>query len=242
MDNWIVAVQGYFANYTSFSRRELWDMLREHLPASVSDGSIAWRIYELKQKGIIINTARGRYTLVHKPFYHPRISEDMHTLSEEIGKDFPYLRTCLSDTAWINDLMIHQVFHTELVLEVEKDGALSLFNRLSTSRKDIFYAPTAEVRERYMQGVDKPLVVLPLVSQSPLTKEEGVVIPPLEKLLVDILAEDLVYGSQHEEAPHIFKEAQERYTLNESKLLRYAQRRNRLAQVQAFITSNSISA
>jgi hypothetical protein len=230
MEIWIAEIKSVFKDQQEFSRRDLWNNLKTILP-KIADSGIAWRIFTLKEKGIIANTARGRYTLDDKKSFAPLISDTMRSVFTEIVTKFPFTKVCISDTAWMNDFMVHQVFRTILIVEIEKEAALSIFEVISANHQHVFYQPDEQVMKYYMQMADKPIVIKTLPSQSPLVLHDGILIPSLEKLLVDLLAEDTIYASQQTEAEYIYEQARQRHTLHTSRLFRYAKRRNRDPQV-----------
>ena len=57
---------------------------------------------------------------------------------------------------------------------------------------------------------------------------QGVVTTTIEKLLVDVFCDDEIFAAQQgTEMETIFREAFEKYTINENKMLRYADRRRK---------------
>ena len=57
---------------------------------------------------------------------------------------------------------------------------------------------------------------------------QGVVTTTIEKLLVDVFCDDVLFAAQQgSEMEIIFREAFEKYTINENKMLRYADRRRK---------------
>lgn len=232
----MLAVQKYFTGRDNFSREELWVMLRKLLPDQ-ADTSIAWRIFTLKNKGVITNAARGVYTLNAKKVFAPAISDELKKVFGIVQKAFPYAEQCISDTAWFNDLMVHQVLKTMIILEVEKDAAMSVFNLLAEQVKGVFYEPDAKTLEYYVQTFIQPVVVKQLISQAPLDKGPMATIPRLEKLLVDLVTEQELFNAQLSELSHIYTNAQKIYNINESSLLRYAGRRNRRKEIEKLFKS-----
>ena len=225
-------VQKYFIGRENFRRSELWAMLRKLLPEQADTG-IAWRIFTLKNKGVITNAARGVYTLNTKKDFSPAVSEDLKEIFKKVTAAFPYAKYCISDTAWFNDLMIHQVLKTVIILEVEKDSAMSVFSLLTEQGKGVFYEPDAQTLELYVQTVIRPVIVKQLISQAPVSKDHEMSTPRLEKLLVDLVTEQELYDAQQSELEHIYSTVKNIYNINQSRLLRYAGRRNRRKEVEA---------
>lgn len=80
------------------------------------------------------------------------------------------------------------------------------------------------------------IVVQNLVSEAPLQKVNNIPTVTLEKLLVDLVyGKDLFYFYQGYELHNIFQQAFDKYTINESRLLRYADRRKKKVEVLELI-------
>ena len=212
------------------SKTELVNAIREDFP-DWSDVTITMRISELKKEGIVQNPSRGIYTINQKANYDPDISPKLKKLNNTLKKQFPFVRFCVWDTIWLNEFMLHQPFRFYLVAEVEKDVIESVFYLLSESYSKIFLNPNAEVFERYVFLVENPLIIKPLISESPIELVDGMNVPKLEKLLVDLLIDKDLYGSQQFEIDFIYKSAFEKYTINLGMMKRYARRRNREKEV-----------
>lgn len=79
------------------------------------------------------------------------------------------------------------------------------------------------------------VVVTPQVSQAPVEVSEGVTVPTLEKILVDILCDNALHALTGSEAYAIYAAAFSRYSVSRKTLLRYAGRRNRSEEVKAIM-------
>jgi hypothetical protein len=65
-----------------------------------------------------------------------------------------------------------------------------------------------------------------LSSESPVSVREGVTVPTLEKMLVDIRVDEDFYYLHGSEAFYVLRNAAERNVINVSKMMRYARRRH----------------
>jgi bifunctional DNA-binding transcriptional regulator/antitoxin component of YhaV-PrlF toxin-antitoxin module len=64
----------------------------------------------------------------------------------------------------------------------------------------VFLKPTRSIMEMYIPHQTDPIIVIPLISQSPGTSHKGIPFPKLEKILVDTFADDnIFYAFQGEE-------------------------------------------
>ncbi len=222
-------------NRLNFTTRDLEKLLKRYLPNTASENTIGWKIHDLKVKGIIRHLERGVYALEKKKDYSPQVNAEMKRLYSSIRQQLPYTDLCLTDTSWFNEFMLHQVFKNYLVIEVEKEAAPVVFNRLMESGKKVFLNPDREIFQHYIHNTEDALIVKPLISESPVIEQEDIKVASLEKMLVDCLADRELYSAQSQEIDDIFKNAMEKYNIHTSKLKRYAGRRNKAAQVMVYL-------
>ena len=77
----------------------------------------------------------------------------------------------------------------------------------------------------YIDLSENVVFIKPLPSESPLQTVQGLTVPTLEKLLVDINVDEDFYYLQGSETFYILRNAAEKNVINRSRLLRYARRR-----------------
>lgn len=234
--NLIISILG---EKPAFSKKELFERLKA-FGSAINETSLTWQLHQLKNQGSIQNSGRGMYSLSSKNIFSPVVSPSLKRIYNKISKEFPFLQLCVWDSRWFNDLMLHQLFKYYLVIEVEKDSAESVFNTMTDVSKKVFLNPTEDIFTRYISNFNEVIIVKSLISESPISEHDGVKIASLEKLLVDCIADKDLYAAQQNEIDFIFKTAAEKYTINESKLKRYARRRNQFEKVEGLI--NNISA
>ena len=79
------------------------------------------------------------------------------------------------------------------------------------------------------------VVVTDMVSEAPMRSKEPYEIT-LEKMLVDMCADKLISTTfSKSELPEVFKQASSRYTLDQTKMLRYARRRNKEREIAKYL-------
>ena len=101
-----------------------------------------------------------------------------------------------------------------------------LFHRFQEAGKTVFHHPDKKVFYDYIDITKPGLIIKPLVTGSPLQEVGGITVPMLEKLLVDIRSDaDFDYMSGGESV-RMLENAVSLYTINTTKLLRYAGRRH----------------
>jgi len=224
----------YFENGKTLSRKELLTTILGDFPGW-KESTINVYLSKLKKTGILKNPSRGVYSLASKEAFKPKVEQSLRKLNNKIQGDYPYINFCVWDTKWLNDLMRHQPFKHYQIIEVEKDAAEQVFNKLNESMKNVFFNPNAEIFERYIHNADEIIIVKPLVSEAPLDKVDKITIPSLEKLLVDMLIDVDVFASQQGELEYIYNTTFNKFQINKNKMKRYATRRNREEKAEKLI-------
>jgi hypothetical protein len=138
--------------------------------------------------------------------------------------------------------MLHQpgIFYTIVEVETDKDQRLmyahSVFNFLNSTSKFVYLDPKSEIFDLYTSMNQDALIVIPMVSEAPLQKIDKILTITIEKLLVDLFCEKVLFTAQQgAELATIYNNAFDTYTINRSKLLRYAARRNQKMQIQEYL-------
>jgi len=213
------------------STKELTSFLRKQYPG-VAEQTIGWKIYQLKDEGILKHVSRGMYSFSSRAKFIPPVSDELKKLYKKLKGQFPLLNLCVWDTRWLNSFMLHQPGRFYLIVETEKDGMEPVFHFLLDSYKNVFLNPDKQTIERYVANAQESIIVKSLVTEAPLHTVDSVHTSSLEKLLVDCLSEPDLLAAQRSETEHIFREAFERYNVNINKARRYARRRDRINELE----------
>lgn len=227
-------ISRYFKENGKLSKQKLVGSIKKDFP-SWSDNTINMYLSKLKKEGIINAPSRGIYELDSNTPFQPNISQGIKRIFNKVKREFPYITFCIWDTVWLNDFMRHQPFKHYVVMEVEKDASESVFTFLTEINKNVFFNPDEEIFDRYINNQDEVIIVKNMVSESPLIEKEKIVIPALEKLLVDMLIDTTLFSAQQNEKEFIMRSTMEKVTLNELKMHRYAIRRNREREINELI-------
>jgi hypothetical protein len=204
-------------------------------------------LYSLEKLKIITPIGAGVYVLLNvalsagKRIFIPTFSLSTQELCSIIQVNFPYTHYLLWETNFLHELMTHQPGQNWIILEVEKDACESVFNRLreDLSRK-IFLEPDRVTFERYIIDTPESIILLRLVTQSPKIKTKSIITARLEKVLVDIFADEERFFAFHgQELINIFENAFSMYWINEKTMFRYAGRRKVAMKLKAFITTQT---
>lgn len=224
----------YFTGNEKLSRQRLVGSIKKDFP-QWSDNTINMYLSKLKKEGVINAPSRGIYEFDGNSTFQPKISNELIRVFNKIKREFPYITFCVWDSIWLNGFMRHQPFKQYVVIEVEKDASESVFGFLSETMKNVFINPGKEIFDRYIHSLDEAVIVKNLVSEAPVMEVQKVVIPALEKLLVDMLIDTDLFSSQQNEKEFIMRIAMDKFALNELKMRRYAVRRNRIKEIDKLI-------
>ena len=176
-----------------------------------------------------------------KPSFHPMITPILKKLSQTIHSLFPNAAYCVWNTAWLSEWMIHQPGRFLSLVEVEAAATESAFYGLKDQGySHVFLNPDVRLLERYVYEERTSIVVKTLVTKAPVVLENRIVVPVLEKLLVDLFIDRELFASfQGQELINIFNNTYRQYALNITTLLAYARRRGREKDLSGFIDKNT---
>lgn len=206
--------------------------------ADIKLTTVNWRVNTLIQKGVLKRIGRGQFVLGEGKYYVPEISAKMKTIFTKIKKEFPYMNFCIWVTSALNEFMLHQPNRFYILIEVDKDATQSIFYFLREAKYPVFIEPTKDILEKYVFIDKEALIVRPLVTEAPTQNVMGVNTVSIEKMLVDIFCDDVVFAShQGAEMRTIFKEAITKYSINQNRMLRYSDRRNKKESFKKYLSS-----
>jgi len=225
----------HFESKTSFTTQDIYKFFSDqnkHLKKS----SIRWHVYNLVREGKLQRIGRGVYAINNKKEYMPDVSKYMIKISAKLKEKFPLISYCVWETGKLNEFQQHISASNMIILEVEKEGTEAIYYKIREMNKNTFIKPNQMMVENYVLESESPIVITPMVSESPLLKIDNVPVPTLEKMLVDIVAEkEIFYFLQGYEMSEIYQNAYEKYTININKLMRYAKRRNKYTEVNSLL-------
>lgn len=140
----------------------------------------------------------------------------------------------------ISPLQHHLSANNITYIETERDAVTAVFNHLRDEGKTAYLRPTRELIYNYIDLSQPSIFVKPLITESPVQECSGILVPTLEKLLVDLQKDKDFFYLQEAEGVNIFQNALSLYSINESRLLRYASRRGIRKEIKTIIqTINS---
>jgi hypothetical protein len=202
----------------------------------VKPATINWRVYTLVQTGVLQRIGRGKFSLGKGKNFSPEITPQLKSIYKKINKEFPYLNVCVWNTSTLNEFMLHQPNRFYYLVEVEKDALESVFYFLRETKFAVFLEPNSDILEKYLPDNKAIIIVKTLISEAPLLSVNEVNTASIEKMLVDIFCDDVIFSAhQGSELRTIIGEAFTKYTLNQSKMFRYADRRGKKAGFSEFV-------
>lgn len=203
--------------------------------------TINWRVYKLAQSGIISRVGRGKFKFGMSKIFIPEVSSKMKTIYKKLKKEFPYLKNCIWNSSSLNEFMVHQPGRFYLIVEVEKEATISVFYFLKEFYQPVFFEPTNDILNKFLPIDKEAIIIKPLVSESPVQNTNGIDTVSIEKLLIDIFCDGVVFSAQQgAEMRTIFNEALAKYSVNQDRMLRYASRRGKKESFQKYLNTIQI--
>jgi hypothetical protein len=237
-----------FSGFQSVQKSDLRNYYKQHSRAA-TEQSFRRFLYRLEKLQIIAPIGSGVYafqgqtsmTTTKKKHFSPNWSQELGKLSRVFQYAFPYAQYLIWETRVLHEFMLLQPGQNFFVLETEKDVCESAFNLLSEEYPGrTFLDPTRLTMERYVLPQPDSILISRLVTEAPKKTARGIPFPKLEKILVDIFAdEDIYYFFQGEELAHIIENAFSTYWISERTLFRYARRRKVSAKLHQFIREHT---
>ena len=217
------SILDYAETHRNFSIEGLFAYLCER--SDINRSSLSWYLFKLVKEKVLVRTGRGMYAKVTKQTFAPEPVEEVKEVCHLLQANFPFARFCVYDGEIIAPLQHHLSSNRVIYVETDRDAAETIFNFLKSKERDAYLRPDKEMIYRYVNMDSRVFFVKNLVSEAPLQKVSGVPMPTLEKLLVDILRDSDFFYLQGSESERIIENAFNLYTINQSRLFRYAGRR-----------------
>lgn len=208
--------------------------------SSLKETSIHWLINRLIDEGLLIRTGRNKYQVATedaKQAYYHTFSAFLQKLVDDLEARFPLIQFQAWEAIQFNRFANHQIAKNLYFIEVEKmlENAVYEFLREKYDVQ-VLLKPTKEICEVYMD--DGTIIIQNLISEAPVDRSDSHHVV-LEKLLVDLLADEkMELFLERAEFGDIIQEALDSYVLNESRMLRYARRRNREEELSRYLENN----
>lgn len=232
----IQALENRFSGHHRITIDELHRFYREDEP-NLKRSTLRWRIYRLINEGRLQRIKRGVYTLESeaKKEWRPEVSDELTNLYATVRDKFPYLSFSVWSTRWLLSSMHHLPAGSLTIVDTEKDSEEVVFHFISdTFDTSVWVTPSKKEMTSYVDWRGDNIIVKRLISQSPLQEMDGVQVPKLEKIIVDIFNDETVFQAfQGRELKTITQNLWDTYRVSGSTLKRYALRRNKWDKLKA---------
>jgi len=143
---------------------------------------------------------------------------------------------CIWETSWLNNFMVHQPLSSNIILEVDKDASKEVFAYLQESYRNVYLNPGSYEIDYYIISGQNNIIIKNLTITSPLIERENIIIPPIEKIMVDLFADDELFITyQGVELQNIYQEFFRMSNINQSTLKQYANKRHMKTKLISFL-------
>jgi hypothetical protein len=224
-------LQEQLSNKNVISLQDIDAFYREKEP-SIPKTTVSWRIHSLLQQGILQRVGHGKYRFGRTQYFIPKVSSKMKQIEQTIRKKFPFIKYCQWELSPVNMFSQHLINFNVLFVDVERDAVASVYYELKENHSKVML-----IQNLYdnLSEFDNTIVVRPLVTDSPIQKNENTYVTTLEKMLVDLCTDKEFISFQGNEIYHIYENAFELYTVNQQTMLRYAGRKTKKEEVETVL-------
>lgn len=229
-----------FKNRECFSREELFWFYKE-LEPGLKEATFGWRIFDLKKRHIIKDVKKGIYTLDEKQQFRPELDKKIIRISKFLKTSFDHHNYNIWNTVWLNEMTELQTTSHMIIIEVDKSSMETVFYNLKDQGKfnNVYLKPDETMINTYISEINEPLIVKSMISRAPVVRTRNVIIPTIEKILVDLYCDEkLFYAFQGHQLIKIFDTCLGKYIVNYSRLFNYARRRKREDGVKDFLMTH----
>ena len=222
------------------SRKELMQLVIEVQP-EFREGQMKRLIEYWIRMSEIERVGRDKYKKCtsgeHLKKYTNIYTDRSKKIIDEMEQKFPVVDYRIWELRWLNEFFNHQVGYNYIFLEVEHTGCEFVFDQLIVENKKILFKPSVEDVLRY--ATYETILLDRLVSESPKGESSAYGLS-LEKLVVDLFAnKKLKQMLSFSDYPQALENMFSMYKIDETKLFRYARRRNKEIEIRDFIKDNT---
>lgn len=220
---------------SSYCREDLFHILSSE-KTDLSDSTFRWTLYNLLQDQKLFKTDYDTYVTVSPkvlPSYKPYYSSKADSLIKKLSEQYPELIFVVFESVLLNEFLNHQIAQNTIYVHVEKDVSSYIFDILQENNTGrVLYRPGIKDFDRYWKR--DCVVVLDLISQSPLSQDRPHEITA-EKMLVDIISEKSIAATfSPSEVPDVYENVMQSYQIDRRKMNRYAGRRGKASEVREY--------
>lgn len=234
-------ILSHFDDGQTFTRSCFRETVHTYDPAC-ADTAIDWTLASLRKQGVLASAGAGKYYVispddpVRRLYSYPH-SEEYLALEARILEEFPLANYQMWELIQMNDCVNHQIAKNVIFVEVERMLIDAVYEMLHEQYPYAILQPDEDTFYR-QRGPETDIVVQRLVSEAPTPGDHHSC--SIEKILVDLLSKRLTGRIiERSEYPRIYEDMFRKYTIDESRMFRYARRRNLYDTLIGFITTQT---
>lgn len=203
------------------------DLLQSAAASGISPTTLNWHLQKLVKEERLFRVGRGYYSLRGHQAFTESPDDELLRWHEELVSLYPSVKCCLYKGTMIAPLLHHLSYNALTYIEVDRDLTEILFHKLKDEGKVVYNRPSSEMMKNYVD-IGKPgIIIKPLITGSPIVTNGEVPMPTLEKILVDVICDEDFSYLKGGEWYYMIETAASQYSINKSRLLRYAGRRGK---------------
>lgn len=230
------SLRAQLAGKHEFTTKEITDGIQRHFP-NIAESTIAWRLNQLKKAKLLYQIGRGLYTFDYKPEFSAELSLKSKRLYNRV-KGVYSGEMAIWDTCLLAEICGEDISKFWIFLAINKDDLNSLFNEMLSFSKKVVLQPDKETIGRYLMPQDEAIILMPLISETPIERSGDYLSLTIEGILVNAWLEYEQYLRPIGLDIHnLFHQAFTKYNVNKSKLLRYAARRDKRKEINELLKS-----
>ena len=216
-----------------FATSDIFQFYQKFEPGMLKS-TVNWRVYELVNRDVMERIGKGKFRLGSGTLFTPDLNTKHFKVSAAIKDKFPFISFCIWDSSFIKEFSQHISKTSFTLVDVERSSEESVYYLLKEQFAQVFLMPGKDMLNNYISDLKKTILVRTLVSEAPYREVRNTPV-------VDIFTDEEFAYLRGNEMTIIFKTAFERYTVSESKLIRYADRKRKKEQILDFLKENKIT-
>jgi hypothetical protein len=231
-------------SHPKIEETKLRELYFEHFP-NKDEALFFWDLQNWKEDKLLQVLENTYYKI--RRIFSPSPSSLALEIHQNLIKHYDLGQYCFIESTWYNQFSRHQSPQNLHIIELEKEICESVFYHLKEEGyQDIFLLLEKEdnvMLERYAFEAQNPIIIQKIVSKAPtqksLSQQGNIKIPYLEKMLVDLFAdENLFTAYQNAEQNTIIENMLLDYVIDFTKLFAYAQRRRKEKDLKQYLFEN----
>ena len=207
-----------------------------------TESSINWMLVTMRKQGILASAGTGKYyclsseSAIRKNYQYPH-SPIYQEIEQFITDSYPLVNFQMWELIQMNDFVNHQIAKNVIIIEVESMLVDTVYEMLHEKYPYAMIQPDTDTFFK-QRAPETDIVVQKLLTEAP-TPNDGHSCP-LEKLLVDLqskkLSGNLIERSEYQ---RIYEDIFRKYLIDETRMLRYAKRRNLYGNLLSFLKTQT---